>query len=437
MASPRDGSARGGFGRTPPTNLNLWAHRATNGFDSLLSLKNVPSPPSDSSGMSAPPSPPSHPFDLRNGSLLERHAIATYNSRRTNRAPSLSVYELPTATFMWPRFNPKVEEPPRAKPILYVKYKPPQDDSDVSRSPSVTSRDDSPITEHPPSLRILTPLRTASLKRGSPAESDDVAVSPSDRFLKHPRISRYSPDARPDSERQTVAHAAPARDAACQEPRRTEKFKRILRNIDFESDESDVESRAGSIDATTQHQSNSGGATTLPRSAAPATVNDGQSASKAAETKPPANRVDNAMKNEWLKYTSPDVEDPENADLRCTWETKTKDGTVVCIYEAKKHLVKRHIESKHLQIRQCVCKICKKAFSQKSNLQTHLNTHTGERPHKCHYCEERFQDPARRHRHMLRIHGHVSSRTKKGRSAIKAVVSRVSGNDAGPSAPRP
>ena len=180
----------------------------------------------------------------------------------------------------------------------------------------------------------------------------------------------------------------PARGTACQEPRRTEKFKRILRNIDFESDESDVEPRAESIDTTTHHQSNSGGATTLPRSAAPADV---QPAPKAAETKPPANRVDNAMKNEWLKYTSPDVEDPENADLRCTWKTNTKDGIRVCIYEAKKHLVKRHIESKHLQIRcapnfiadrwvlnhtlsQCVCKICEKAFSQKSNLQTHLNT---------------------------------------------------------------
>ncbi|KAI0663298.1 hypothetical protein C8Q70DRAFT_957380 [Cubamyces menziesii] len=394
----------------------------------------MPSPPSDTSGTSAPPSPPSHPFDSQSDSLLEQHAIATYNSRRTQRAPSLSVYELPTATFMWPRFNPKVEAPPRAKPILYVKYKPLQDDSDVSRSPSVISRDDSPITEHPPSLRNLTPLRTTSLKRGSSAESDDGAVSPSDRFLKHARISRYSPNARQDSERRPVTDPTPARGTACQEPRRTEKFKRILRNIDFESDESDVEPRAESIDTTTHHQSNSGGATTLPRSAAPADV---QPAPKAAETKPPANRVDNAMKNEWLKYTSPDVEDPENADLRCTWKTNTKDGIRVCIYEAKKHLVKRHIESKHLQIRQCVCKICEKAFSQKSNLQTHLNTHTGERPHKCHYCEERFQDPARRHRHMLRIHGHVSSRTKKGRSAVKAVAPGVSGNGAGPSAPCP
>ncbi|KAH9900002.1 hypothetical protein C8Q73DRAFT_681644 [Cubamyces lactineus] len=437
MTSPRDSSVRGGFGRTSSANLDLWTYRDSRGLDSLLSTQDMPSPPSDSSGTSAPPSPPPHFFDPQCDSLLERHAIATYNSRRAQRAPSLSVYELPTATFMWPRFNPKVETPPRVKPILYVKYKPQQDDSDVSRSPSVISGDDSPITEHPPSSCTPTPLRTASLKRGSSAESADVAVSPSDRFLKHPRISRYSPNSRQDPERRTVTSPAPAQDATCQEPRRTEKFKRILRNIDFESDESDVESRTESIDTTTHHQSNSGGATTLPRSGAPATVNDVQSASKAAETKPPANRVNNAMKNEWLKYTSPDVKDPENADLRCTWKTNTKDRIVECIYEAKKHLIKRHIESKHLQIRQCVCKICEKAFSQKSNLQTHLNTHTGERPHKCHYCEERFQDPARRHRHMLRLHGHVSSRTKKGRSAIKAAVPKVSGNGAGPSAPRP
>ncbi len=58
------------------------------------------------------------------------------------------------------------------------------------------------------------------------------------------------------------------------------------------------------------------------------------------------------MKNEWQKYTDPPPETTAVPEYWCTWEVKLRDGTTQrCGYHSKKHLVKRHIESKHLQLR--------------------------------------------------------------------------------------
>ncbi|KAI0080897.1 hypothetical protein K474DRAFT_1672402 [Panus rudis PR-1116 ss-1] len=105
----------------------------------------------------------------------------------------------------------------------------------------------------------------------------------------------------------------------------------------------------------------------------------------------------------WERYARPDA---HSGDYVCLW--RDSRGSL-CSYAAKKHLVKRHIESKHMQIRPLVCEICGKGFSQKTNYMTHLNVHTGAVPHKCLYCDEAFGDPARRHRHMKSRHGHVAS----------------------------
>ncbi|KAI0036716.1 hypothetical protein K488DRAFT_40435 [Vararia minispora EC-137] len=50
-----------------------------------------------------------------------------------------------------------------------------------------------------------------------------------------------------------------------------------------------------------------------------------------------------------------------------------------------------------------MCSWCKKTFTQKSNVGgCHINTHTGEAPHKCQWCGDRFKDPSKRHKHQQR-----------------------------------
>lgn len=50
------------------------------------------------------------------------------------------------------------------------------------------------------------------------------------------------------------------------------------------------------------------------------------------------------------------------------------------------------------------CNICGKKFSQFWNLKIHRNTHTGERPYKCLLCPERFSDPSNLKKHQKRHH---------------------------------
>ncbi|EKM59168.1 uncharacterized protein PHACADRAFT_87350 [Phanerochaete carnosa HHB-10118-sp] len=88
-----------------------------------------------------------------------------------------------------------------------------------------------------------------------------------------------------------------------------------------------------------------------------------------------------------------------SASFSCTW-IDPREGVhgKECGYTSKKHLVKRHIESKHLQI------------------------NTGDTPHRCPYpnCNATFGDPARRHRHMKSAHNHVPSkrRTQADQSGV-------------------
>lgn len=38
---------------------------------------------------------------------------------------------------------------------------------------------------------------------------------------------------------------------------------------------------------------------------------------------------------------------------------------------------------------------------------------TGASPHGCDFCDERFKDPSKRHKHMLRSHGYRPGESKK------------------------
>ncbi|KAF7643687.1 hypothetical protein LDENG_00235320 [Lucifuga dentata] len=50
------------------------------------------------------------------------------------------------------------------------------------------------------------------------------------------------------------------------------------------------------------------------------------------------------------------------------------------------------------------CNICGKKFSQFWNLKIHRNIHTGERPYSCLLCPERFSDPSNLKKHQKRHH---------------------------------
>lgn len=50
------------------------------------------------------------------------------------------------------------------------------------------------------------------------------------------------------------------------------------------------------------------------------------------------------------------------------------------------------------------CTICGKKFSQFWNMKIHKNIHTGERPYQCSLCSERFSDPSNLKKHQKRHH---------------------------------
>ncbi|KAI0005071.1 hypothetical protein BJV74DRAFT_323271 [Russula compacta] len=116
---------------------------------------------------------------------------------------------------------------------------------------------------------------------------------------------------------------------------------------------------------------------------------------------------------EWLKHVE-QCPDGSRAPWRCTWQTMKNSNPVPCDYSSKKHLVKRHIEATHLCIKRFQCTWCEKTFTQRSNVAgCHLNTHTGASPHGCDFCGDRFKDPSKRHKHMLRNHGYRPGESRK------------------------
>ena len=52
-------------------------------------------------------------------------------------------------------------------------------------------------------------------------------------------------------------------------------------------------------------------------------------------------------------------------------------------------------------IKNCVCTICGKAFNHRSNLVTHMATHSSARPHTCNVCGEDFKLKHTLTKHML------------------------------------
>lgn len=50
------------------------------------------------------------------------------------------------------------------------------------------------------------------------------------------------------------------------------------------------------------------------------------------------------------------------------------------------------------------CPYCERLFQKKSVLRTHIYTHTGERPFKCGFCNQKFTQAGARNSHQKRMH---------------------------------
>ena len=78
-------------------------------------------------------------------------------------------------------------------------------------------------------------------------------------------------------------------------------------------------------------------------------------------------------------------------------------------YELRSHLRRIHkvvvetiVKSKDPE--RYKCKHCGKIFKAKPNLQDHINTHTGKRPHICQYCGKTFASSGNKHAHVRQSH---------------------------------
>lgn len=66
-------------------------------------------------------------------------------TKATPRQLPLSVYESPTATYTWPRFNPIFQVPQTDRPLLYVAYKPAPASSPSRNQPRSQCRGQHPL----------------------------------------------------------------------------------------------------------------------------------------------------------------------------------------------------------------------------------------------------------------------------------------------------
>ena len=70
----------------------------------------------------------------------------------------------------------------------------------------------------------------------------------------------------------------------------------------------------------------------------------------------------------------------------------------------------------HFKEKSYECDICKKKFSQKSNLVDHFRIHLGEKPNGCAECGNWFTQSSGRNQHIRTHHNHLS---KEQQSKLK------------------
>ncbi|KAG1806818.1 uncharacterized protein HD556DRAFT_1303194 [Suillus plorans] len=298
--------------------------------------------------------------------------LETYHHSRQQRPVSLSVFNAPTATYAWERYEPESQIPyPRP---LYVDYIGRSSTRSASSS-SISSLRDSP---------------------GMPRLSRSPALS--DRSISTPTLL---PQKRRSSSPAGHYHASSV--TKIMEPlrpyQRTSTPPEMISSPPLHRSQSDrhVSARhsilSGGNERHRQHEDSPCGSDSSDQSHI------------TRPTIPPKSDSE-----EWEKYACFTLDGTTRKWL-CTWSTESGGQ---CKYMSKKQLVKRHVETTHLRYKPFVCGVCGKGFPQKTSLDTHMHGHTGSTPHACRYnCGMWFKDPARRHRHMVDEHQYVPRQSKK------------------------
>ncbi|KAI0347199.1 hypothetical protein BDW22DRAFT_1351567 [Trametopsis cervina] len=334
-----------------------------------------------------------HRLDATSSKRVDERNVARdiANQERTPTSPS-QVYHSPIASYTWSRYSSRTSDP-NTPPLLFVEYK--------NYPPSATAN-------APPERQLS--LSSVSRQRNAGPSCHPTSLSAVTSASSSPR-ERSIPYPRPAPLRQPSSDSTRTLNESVRErvsPPADRELQNTFRRLD--------------IKAQNPRRRRLGGSPTWPYSSE-SESSSGQSPGAPGSSGPSRHGTADPEADDWTKYAKALQGGGSSAQYACTWvETGDNIFDNACGYVSKKHLVKRHIESKHLQIKPITCEVCGKGFAQRTNWATHMNTHTGAAPHKCPFegCDATFGDPARRHRHMKTVHNHQPSkrRTQSGHSSV-------------------
>ncbi|KAF8845764.1 hypothetical protein BDN67DRAFT_297523 [Paxillus ammoniavirescens] len=327
-------------------------------------------------------------------SLAEPRTNNESRQQRPSYPVSLSVFNSPTATYMWPGFQAasQMSHPP----VIYVNY----DSRDPTRSAStssVSSLHDSPVISSP-ALTHYDRSATNMLPQKRRSTSPDGHVSPR-------QTCSFRNIMEPMSQVQ-LADDQDQRPQSAQRSQQQDWLPHTRLNPAVTTSLTRTPSMINSVTSSDDDQLRTS------REGSPQACDAGE---RCEVSQPAVRRPSPRGGTEtWERYARPTLApDGTTRKWLCTWPV-VEEGKSICAYGSKKQLVKRHIETTHLRYKPFVCDVCKKGFPQKTSLDTHMHGHTGSTPHVCRYgCGMAFKDPARRHRHMVEEHGYVPRQSKK------------------------